>query len=190
MAIALSALSRTAIRQDPAFHGGEYYDQAEKPDFGLRLARMIAMVTYKSPELFAERFGRRFDRSGGDPQLDTQARFDVEGYLAYQGQKFVERMDANSLLTLMRAMDLYHVQDLPTPQSHTTQLTFVGISSDWRCDARHICQAAERFRQRGYTSTYHELSSTHGHDAFLADLDDLTELTSASFAPIYTHLVT
>jgi homoserine O-acetyltransferase len=190
MAIGLSALSRTAIRQDPGYHGGDYYDKADKPDQGLSLARMIAMLTYKSAELFAERFGRRPDRAGSDPFRDPFAKYDIEGYLHYQGQKFVARMDANAYLVLMRAMDLYHLHDTPTPTNTSTRLTFVGISSDWRCEPKYIREAAERFSQRGYVSQYYEMESTHGHDAFLADLTDLTIILRSSLSAIYAGITT
>lgn len=187
MAIALNALSRAAILHDPAFAGGDYYETAPPHD-GLRLARMIAMVTYKSEALFAERFGRTLDRDGRSPWIDPRARFNIEGYLEYQGEKFIARMDANAYLALTRAMDLYDVRSAATPPSTAAKLTFVGIDSDWLFPAKLIADAAARFTERGYDCTYLELHSTHGHDAFLADLEDLTALTAPRIAPIYEAL--
>jgi hypothetical protein len=81
---------------------------------------MIAMVTYKSAALFDARFGRRPDRAGADLAQDPRARFDVEGYLEYQGRKFVARMDANAYLTLTRAMDLYDLRLEATSATETS----------------------------------------------------------------------
>ena len=186
MSLALNALSRAAIQHDHHFCGGDYYD-GPLPYDGLHLARMIAMVTYKSEALFSERFGRRPDRAGGDPAKDPTARFDVESYLEYQGKKFVNRMDANTYLCLTRAMDLFDLRDQTTAAA-TTELTFVGIDSDWLFTAAEIAAAAKRFEARGYNVHYHELHSSHGHDAFLADLPDLAELISPALNKLYAEL--
>jgi homoserine O-acetyltransferase len=183
MGLALNGLARAAIFHDPHFAGGDYYD-GPAPNEGVHLARMIAMVTYKSAALFAERFGRRPDRAGGDPTKDPRARFDVEGYLEYQGRKFVARMDANTYLTLTRAMDLYDLRDEKASATETA-LTFVGIDSDWLFPAEEIRQAAERFRLRGYSVRSYTLRSDHGHDAFLTDLAELAALIAPALEGLY-----
>jgi len=186
MSLALNSLSRAAIMHDPNFRAGDYYDGLP-PHEGVHLARMIAMVTYKSEALFSERFGRRPDRAGGDPAKDPHARFDVESYLEYQGKKFVSRMDANTYLSLTRAMDLFDLRDAVTTAT-STAITFVGIDSDWLFTAAEITKAAERFRQRGYAVQAYTLHSTHGHDAFLADLTELAELIAPSMNALYAAL--
>ncbi len=186
MNLALNALSRAAIQYDPHFCAGDYYDGVA-PEYGVRLARMIAMVTYKSKVLLEERFGRRPDRAGGDPAKDPRARFDVESYLEYQGKKFVSRMDANTYLALTRAMDLFDLRDHPTAAT-TTELTFVGIDSDWLFTASEIEEAAQRFRLRGFPVSSYVLHSSHGHDAFLADLPDLAALLRPSLRALYGSL--
>jgi len=183
MAIALNALSRAAIIHDPHFAGGDYYD-GPPPNEGVHLARMIAMVTYKSAALFDARFGRRPDRAGADLAQDPRARFDIEGYLEYQGRKFVARMDANTYLTLTRAMDLYDLRAERTAATETS-LTFVGIDSDWLFPADEIRQAAERFRLRGFPVRFQTLHSDHGHDAFLTDLPELAALIGPALEGFY-----
>ena len=93
-------------------------------------------------------------------------RFDVEGYLDYQGALFSARMDPQSYLVLTRAMDLFDTRDrvlaAPAPA-----MTFVGISSDWLFLPADVRAAAERFAREGADSVYLELQSNHGHDAFL-----------------------
>ncbi len=170
MGIALNAVAREAIR-----NGGPTATS------GIELARKIAMLTYKSEALFSHRFGRRFDRKGGDPTRNPDDRFDVEGYLNYQGSIFAERMDDHTYLTLTRAMDLFDTRDRrlerPAPA-----LTFVGISSDWLFRPEDVRRAAERFAAEGADSVYIELTSDHGHDAFLAESEELGRLLAPRFS--------
>jgi homoserine O-acetyltransferase len=164
MGIALNAVAREAIR-----NGGP------EPTSGIALARKIAMLTYKSDALLTQRFGRRLDRKGGNPYENPNDRFDVEGYLDYQGAIFADRMDDQTYQTITRSMDLFDTLDHPLP-SHLPKLTFVGISSDWLYLPQYIRAAAERFTRAGADSIYLELESEHGHDAFLAEPDALVKL--------------
>ena len=154
MGIALNALQRDAIALDPRG--------------GLRLARKIAMLTYKSEELLARRHDRRPDRH-------SQAGFDVEGYLEHQADQFEARMTASSYIALTHAMDSFDVR-AASPAAATPALTFVGISSDWLFRPRDVQAAARGFSERGFASTYFELRSEHGHDAFLAEAHALRPL--------------
>lgn len=188
MGIALDAIARQAIFDDPHFNDGNYYG-GPAPERGLRHARMIAMLTYKSEAMFDERFGRRTNRKGGDPARALHDLFDIEGYLEYQGDIFVRRMDANSYLALSRAMDLFDTSSA-TFETVQSELTFVGIASDWLFPAARVRRAAERFARLGATSRYLEMTSHHGHDAFLADTDELGELLRPVLAPLYKQLLT
>ncbi|HEY0613081.1 MAG TPA: homoserine O-acetyltransferase [Candidatus Elarobacter sp.] len=156
--IGQNGTAREAIRLDPAFADG-WYDAP--PENGLRLARAIATVTYKSEALFERRFGNRPDRAGGD-------RFDVEGYLAHQGDVFVKRFDANSYLTLTRAMDLFDLRGREAPAGRA-RLTFVGIEGDQLYPPEFVAACAGRWRAAGWDAEYRYLASDHGHDAFLAE---------------------
>ncbi|GAC1501427.1 MAG: homoserine O-acetyltransferase [Vulcanimicrobiaceae bacterium] len=175
MGIALNAVAREAIRI------------ARTPAQGIALARKIAMLTYKSEALLAERFARNVDRSGGDPTRVTTDRYDVEGYLDYQGAMFADRMEAHAYLTLTRAMDLFEVRAralaAPLPTFH-----FVGISSDWLFLPQYVRDSAERFAALGATSTYDEVVSAHGHDAFLAEPELLETLLAPRLATMYANL--
>jgi homoserine O-acetyltransferase len=82
----------------------------------LALARQIAMLSYKSASLFDERFGRNPNRNGEDPAgFDDQkegggligGRFDIAGYLDHQGQRFIDRFDANAYLAILRTMETW-----------------------------------------------------------------------------------
>jgi homoserine O-acetyltransferase len=171
-AIAQNGLAREAIRLDPAFRGGWY---EESPERGLKLARAIATLTYKSEELFEHRFANRPDRGGGDPARHLDDRFDVDGYLAYQGVRFAARMDANTYRTLTRAMDLFDLRGGERPAG-PARLTFVGISGDQLFISAHIRAVAERWNAAGWRATFLEMVSAHGHDAFLAEAAELGEL--------------
>ncbi len=96
--IGLSAAQRAAIRADARFRGG-HYPADDPPADGLAAARAIAMCTYRSPVSFGRRFGRAVAAGGGE--------FEVERYLRHQGGKLVARFDANTFITLTRAMDTH-----------------------------------------------------------------------------------
>ena len=113
MGLALNHLQRLAIQHDPDWAEGHYLPQ-RPPRRGLALARQIGMLSYKSAALLDERFGRNPNRNGEDPWgLDDQGggliggRFDIAGYLDHQGQRFIERFDANAYLAILRTCLLY-----------------------------------------------------------------------------------
>ena len=103
-AIALNAVARWAIFNDPTWKKGEY---RKNPKDGLALARGIGHITFLSDESMTAKFGRRF--SARDGLFDFFGQFEVERYLSYNGYNFVDRFDANSFLYLAKALDLYDV---------------------------------------------------------------------------------
>jgi homoserine O-acetyltransferase len=180
LGLALSHIQRQAIQLDPAWQAGSYSPD-HPPAGGLAVARALAMCTYKSPALFQHRFGRKHDRSGEDPTISLGGRFDVAGYLDYQGKIFNSRFDANSYLVVSRAMDLFGLSASPDEEVRTIQrirarVLLVGISSDWLFPAADVRALAYRLAALGVEARYVELESPHGHDAFLADASDLIPL--------------
>ncbi len=187
MGLALNHLQREAILQDPEWSGGRYLPQ-RPPRRGLALARQIGMISYKSAPLFDERFGRNPNRTGEDPWAAdgkcgglTGGRFDIAGYLDYQGQRFIERFDANAYLAILRAMDTWDpLRGYASPQEAfgriKARLSFVGISSDWLFPAEEVRRFAEAILQAGARVDYREMKSDHGHDAFLAEQAELVRL--------------
>ncbi len=176
MGLALNHLQRQSIRLDPAWRGGKYpLDQ--QPAGGLSLARGIASCTYKSPELFTERFGRKPNRSGDeDPTRSHAARYDVAGYLDYQGRIFIDRFDANSYIEITRAMDTFdlargYANEHEALRRITARVLLAGISSDWLFPAADIQALSDRCRHAGVACNYVEVHSHHGHDAFLAEAE-------------------
>ncbi|HVZ17009.1 MAG TPA: homoserine O-acetyltransferase, partial [Terriglobales bacterium] len=175
MGLALNHLQRQAIWNDPEYSNGWYEKQPAK---GLGLARALAMCSYKSGELFDERYGRKPNRNGEDPFTSVKARFDVAGYLDHQEEIFVNRFDANTFITITKLMDSW---DLPVEDTvfaaiaqQGVKLHFVGISSDWLFPPQDVRKISERFARLGIETSYSELVSAHGHDAFLADAHLIT----------------
>lgn len=187
MGLALNHLQRQAIQNDPEWAAGRYLPQ-RPPVRGLALARKIAMLSYKSPTLFEERFARNPNRNGEDPWgLDDEGggliggRFDIAGYLDYQGERFIGRFDANSYLAILRTMDTWdplhgHASPARVFGAIRARLSFVGISSDWLFPREHVRQFALTVRAAGAQAEYREMSSDHGHDAFLAEQSELVRL--------------
>lgn len=184
MGLALNHLQRLAIQLDPAFRGGRYA-AGEGPEAGLALARGIAMLSYKSPELLGERFARRPNRNGEDPYRTHSDRFDVAGYLDHQGEKFIARFDANSYLVLSKAMDTFDLargyeSEREALRRIRARVLLVGISSDWLFPPEDVRDLAQRVRTAGHACDYAELKSSHGHDGFLADMDQLAPFITAA----------
>ncbi len=185
MGLALNHLQRKAIELDPNFKGGRYA-AGEQPAGGLGLARGIGMCSYKSAELFEERYARNPNRNGEDPLRAIGGRYDVAGYLDHQGEKFVKRFDANAYLVISKAMDTFELgrgyasedEALKRIKAH---LSLIGISSDWLFPARDVRELAKRIQAAGAQCDYTEFETAHGHDGFLAEMDAIAAVVNGSF---------
>jgi homoserine O-acetyltransferase len=180
MGLALNHLQRLAIMNDSAWQNAQ--TGGERPPLaGLALARAIAMISYKSADLFTERFARQPNRNGESPFKTMSGRYDVGGYLDYQGRLFTQRFDANSYLLLTKAMDnfdpaLGYLSEADALHRISAQVLLIGISSDWLFPASDVKALWERMRTAGVEAEYAELQSDHGHDGFLAEPDKLAPL--------------
>lgn len=177
--IAFSAVAREAIMRDPDFDGGDYYDSEGRPDRGLGLARMIGHITYLSEESMREKFGRRI-QDAEMPRFGFDVDFQVESYLHYQGQSFVERFDANTYLYLGRVMDYFDpfrdpVKVQQRVEAGDTSYLVLSFDSDWRFSTAHSREIAAELRLAGAPVTLREISSSHGHDSFLFAIPDYHE---------------
>lgn len=181
--IAWGAIGRRAIRLDPKWRGGDYYDAepGDGPTEGLEIARMVAQVTFRSDNVFTDRFGRELaDRASVGDTLGMWQRFEVERYLEYHGHKLALRFDANSYLTIGKAMDLHDVArgrgSLDRAMSRVAAPTMaVGIWSDMLYPEYQQQQIHEIVASNGVPSEYVAIDSPHGHDAFLINGDQLEE---------------
>lgn len=185
-AVAFSEVERQAIMADPQWQNGNYAP-GEGPRAGLAIARMLAMITYQSDEAMEMRFGRRLAAYKGIPAPsgvgDLGERFDIEGYLYYQGGSLVKRFDANSYLYLSRAMDLYDVSEGYASLEDAlrrvrSKALFIGIRSDFLFPAARVRELAEQVRAVGGDASYVELDSPHGHDAFLKEWQQMIDALS------------
>jgi homoserine O-acetyltransferase/O-succinyltransferase len=185
MGLALNHLQRKTIELDPEFKGGRYAAD-QQPARGLGLARAIGMCSYKSAELFDERYARKPNRNGEDPVHSIAERYDVAGYLDHQGEKFVKRFDANSYLVISKAMDTFELgrgysSEAEALERIKAHVSLVGISSDWLFPAKDIRALAERLRAAGVQCDYTEFETSHGHDGFLAEMDAIAAVVNGSF---------
>ena len=152
---------------------------AANPEQGLKFARALAMCTYKSSSLFQERHGRKSNRHGAAPWESHDGRFDVAGYLDYQGELFSKRFDAQTYDVISRAMDLWDpVRDHGENvwEHIQAKTTLVGISSDWLFPAADVRALSAALRENNVACEYREIHSDHGHDAFLAEPHTVNEI--------------
>ncbi len=146
----------------------------------IRFARQIAMLSYKSSELFDGRFARKPNRNGENPRLDYDKRFDIAGYLDYQGEIFEKRFDAESYKLISKLMDLFDLSDAEI-QKIKAETFLIGISSDWLFPSKDVKNLAERFTANGVNTEFVELVSNDGHDAFLSDTEKMNEILREIF---------
>ncbi|MGZ0711375.1 homoserine O-acetyltransferase MetX (plasmid) [Coraliomargarita sp. W4R53] len=172
--IALNSVQIEAIRIDPRFQGGEYYDAADGdgPTRGLALARRMALLNYRSPTELNQRFQRSW-QSGVSP-LGRGGRFAVESYLDFHGNKFTRRFDANSYITVVEAMNSHDVGrdrgGIEEALALVTASTLVlGIDSDrlFPIDGQHRIARSIPNTLDGNQAVV--LSSDFGHDGFLIE---------------------
>jgi homoserine O-acetyltransferase len=181
--IAWGAIGRRAIALDPRWRGGDYYDAppGDGPADGLAIARMVAQVTFRSDNVFTDRFGRDLaDRARLGDTFGLWQQFEVERYLEHHGAKLARRFDTNSYLVIGKAMDLHDVArgrgSLAAAMARIdARALSLGISSDLLYPSYQQRHIDEMLRSEGVKSEYVEIDSPHGHDAFLINLDQLAE---------------
>jgi len=186
--IAFNEVGRQSIMADPDWRGGDYYG-GPGPDRGLAVARMIGHITYMSDDSMRQKFGRRRRRQGDK----WDGLFEVESYLRYRGGEFVNRFDANSYLTITRAMDSFDAAERfesPGEAFARTKARFLVISftSDWLYPSYQAQEIVRALRGRNLDVAYVELPSNYGHDAFLIEVGEQTELIKNFLAATYKRL--
>lgn len=174
--IALNSVQLEAIRIDPGYAAGDYYDApaGEGPHRGLALARRMALLNYRSPTELNLRFQRSW-QSGVSP-LGRGGRFAVESYLDFHGNKFTRRFDANSYLTLVEAMNSHHVGrdrgGVEDALGRITATTLVlGIDSDRLFPVEGQHRIAHGIRNTLDGDRAAVMTSDYGHDGFLIETD-------------------
>lgn len=174
--IAFNWVGSQAIRSDINFNNGEY---TVNPEHGLATARMLAHITYLSDESMSRKFGRNL-QDAESYSFAFKRDFAVESYLEYQGQRFVERFDANSYLYITRAIDYYDLANggdlAEAMKAYKADLLVVSFSSDWLFTTAQSEVIVKAALANDLNCSFCEIESSYGHDAFLLEVDRLGAL--------------
>ncbi|MBS0575130.1 MAG: homoserine O-acetyltransferase [Proteobacteria bacterium] len=192
--IAIRSLQREAIRLDPKWNEGRYDDVAY-PESGMRMARKLGVITYRSSLEWSGRFGRvRLDserREGEDP---FGLEFQVESYLEGHARRFVRQFDPNCYLYLSRCMDWFDLAEyghgdadaalraIPRGGQDLARALVIGVETDILFPLQQQEQIADGLRAGGADVTFAPLPSPQGHDAFLVDIARFGPVVAAFLA--------
>ena len=181
--IAYHEIGRQAIMTDPNWKGGYYYKEDTYPESGLAVARMTAHVTYLSEVALQHKFGRKL-QDGNTMSYSFDANFQVESYLRYQGNNFVQRFDPNSYLYITKAADYFdvtaHHNGSVSKAFSKARASFcvLSFSSDWLYTTQEARIIVRALTAQGLDVSFSEISSPHGHDGFLLDDADYMRVIS------------
>ena len=175
-----------AIRSDPAFRDGDYYDEGAGPQAGLGIARRIAHVTYRSELELATRFGR--EAQDGEQPLGAGGRYAVESYLDHHADKLARRFDANSYLLLTESMNAHDVGRgrggvTAALAQVTAELVVVAVDSDRLYPPR---LSEEIAAGAGSPGAVRQIASDYGHDGFLIEIDQVGGIVRETLGRIRT----
>ena len=180
--IALRSLQREMIRKDPAWNNGNYAADAVPVD-GMRLARKLGMITYRSAKEWLVRFGRERVAAEHKPGDPFGIDFEIESYLESHAVKFIGQFDPNAYLFLSRAMDLFDLADHGEGSVHTAlqrfkidQALIIGVETDLLFPIEQQQELAEGLKGEGRRVKFARLNSLQGHDSFLVDMDQFRPL--------------
>jgi len=189
--IALNEVGRQAIMADPNWRGGDYYGH-DPPAAGLAIARMVGHITYLSDKQMHAKFGRRLqDRQALG--FDFKTEFQVESYLRYQGDSFVRRFDANSYLYITKAMDYFDLHGpggslLEAFEGVRAEFLVISVSSDWLYPTYQAKEIVKALKANGVPTTFIELASDYGHDAFLLPNEQMAGAITGFLANVHRRV--
>ncbi|MBF5040520.1 homoserine O-acetyltransferase [Methylophilus sp. 13] len=169
--MAFNEVARQAIITDPEFFDGDYYNHGTVPRRGLRIARMLGHITYLSDDAMGEKFGRKLRH--GDVKYSFDVEFEMESYLRYQGDKFAGEFDANTYLRMTRALDYFDPAldfegNLSKALSRAkAKFVVISFTTDWRFSPARSREIVQALLDNALPVKYAEVTSAHGHDAFL-----------------------
>jgi homoserine O-acetyltransferase/O-succinyltransferase len=183
-AIALRSVQREAVMSDAAWNKGHYADNERGPQAGMRIARKLGTITYRSADEWAGRFARQGITPVGRRAVEQALkrvpegfgpRFAVETYLEAQAERFVRVFDPNCYLYLSRAMDCFDIASHGAvaevyQRSGLHSALVIGVESDFLFAIEEQARIARDMQAAGITTTYAALPCIEGHDAFLVDL--------------------
>ncbi len=189
--IAFNEVGRQAIMADLDWNEGNYYG-SKPPARGLAVARMVGHITFMSDESMRAKFGRRLrqkEKFGFDFSVD----FEVESYLRYRGSQFVDRFDANSYLFITKAMDYFDLTNgngslVDALRSVQARFLVISFTSDWLYPSYQSLEVVNALRALNRDVAYCELPSNYGHDAFLVDIAEQTEVIRGFLASTFKSI--
>ncbi len=191
--IAFNEVVRQALRSDPDFHDGHYYEKNVVPSRGLKIARMLGHITYLSDDAMRAKFGRELRE--GKINFGFDVEFQVESYLRYQGESFVERFDANTYLLMTKALDYFdpasaYNGDLSAALAKVEASFFVAsFTSDWRFAPERSREIVKALLDGDKQVSYAEIEAHHGHDAFLIPIPHYMEVFGSYMRRVAQELV-
>ena len=174
--VALNAVARNAIMSDPEWQHGNFYGSGREPRAGITIARQLGHISYLSWLAMEEKFGRRLQDREHYSYTLAEADFEVESYLRHQGSAFADRFDANTYLTISRALTYFDLA-----RSHgggslqraleplQAAVLLISFSSDWLYPPRDSLRLEQALRASGKDVEHHEIDTTYGHDSFLLE---------------------
>ena len=181
--IAFNEIARQAIRSDPEFHKGHFYEKNVVPERGLKVARMIGHLTYLSDDILHTKFGRDLRKGKIDFGFDVE--FEIESYLRHQGESFVGKFDANTYLLMTKTLDYFDpaasyggdlTKALAKCNSHFLVLSF---SSDWRFSPSRSKEIVRALLENNLNVNYCQIESELGHDSFLLPIPQYHRIIGA-----------
>lgn len=163
--IGTASIQIRAIKSDPHFLAGDYYEQALGPHEGMGIARRIAHLTYRTEAEMDVRFGREL-------QGDETGRYAVESYLDHQAAKLAQRFDANTYIALTEAMNSHDIGRerggvAVALAGITIPVSVVSIDTDRLFPPRLQAEIADLVPKSVLTT----ISSPFGHDGFLVEVE-------------------
>jgi homoserine O-acetyltransferase len=187
--IAFNEVGRQAIFADSNWKKGDYLSHECNPDLGLAVARMLAHITYLSEESMHHKFGRRLqerERYGYDFSTD----FEVESYLRYQGESFIQRFDANSYLFITKAIDYFDLKrDYGSLENAfknvNSKFLVISFTSDWLFPTSQSKEIVRALKINRKHVSFCEIPSKYGHDSFLLRNEDMEQMISNFLSHVY-----
>ena len=189
--IAFNEVARQAIVSDPSFCDGNYYEDSI-PQKGLMLARMLGHITYLSDDAMRQKFGRELKTTKLNYGFDVE--FQVESYLRYQGESFVNRFDANTYLLMTKALDYFdpaagYDGDLSKAfRQASCGFLVVSFSADWRFSSTRSHEIVKALVHSNRRVSYCGIKAHHGHDSFLMPVPLYHKVLRAYMEQIATGL--
>jgi homoserine O-acetyltransferase len=193
--IAFNEVSRQAIMADPDWCGGKYLTEKKYPSKGLAVARMAANITYLSEEALHKKFGRNLQNKTSLSLENSVSSFDevdfqIESYLRYQGNNFINRFDPNCYIYITKALDYFDLEAENEGvlsnafKNIKAKLCIISFSDDWLFPTAESKKLTQALAISGADVSFVDISGTAGHDSFLVDNEALKKTVSGFLSAI------